>query len=119
MVESCPVGENTLVLAAPGFPAGKSEIFSIEYITACCSRSKKLDIKNFRYYFNFEHVHPVVFILMYWIYLLPSAQQTIGYNGFTSTCFDSHKSSSGYVQNLSVLAVLLLTVSCSGDCWSM
>jgi hypothetical protein len=60
-------------------------------------------------YFNFECVHPVVFILMYWIYLLPSTQQTIGYNGFT-TCFDSHESSSGYVQNLSVLAVLLLTV---------
>jgi hypothetical protein len=47
---------------------------------------------------NFERVHPVVFILMYWIYLLPSTQQTIGYNGFT-TCFDSHESSSGYVQN--------------------
>jgi hypothetical protein len=45
----------------------------------------------------------------YWIYLLPSTQQTIGYNGVT-TCFDSHESSSGYVQNLSVLAVLLLTV---------
>jgi hypothetical protein len=29
---------------------------------------------------------------------------------FTTTCFDSHESSSGYVQNLSVLAVLLLTV---------
>jgi len=49
-VESCPVGENTLVLAAPGYPAGKNEIFSIEYITACCSRKKRLDIKNFRYY---------------------------------------------------------------------
>jgi hypothetical protein len=59
--------------------------------------------------FNFERVHPVVFILMYWIYLLPSTQQTIGYNGFT-TFFDSHESSSGYVQNLLVLAVLLLTV---------
>jgi hypothetical protein len=47
---------------------------------------------------------------MYWIYLLPSTQQTIGYNGFTTTCFDSHESSSCYVQNLSVLAVLLLTV---------
>jgi hypothetical protein len=45
----------------------------------------------------------------YWIYLLPSTQQTIGYNGFT-TCFDSHESSSGYVQNLLVLAVLLLTL---------
>jgi hypothetical protein len=32
--------------------------------------------------FNFERVHPVVFILMYWIYLLPSTQQTIGYNGY-------------------------------------
>jgi hypothetical protein len=59
---------------------------------------------------NFERLHPVVFILMYWIYLLPSAQQTIGYNGFTTTCFNSHESSSGYVQNLLVLAVLLLTV---------
>jgi hypothetical protein len=58
-------------------------------------------------YFNFERVHPVVFILMYWICLLPSTQQTIGYNGFTTTYFDSHESSSGYVQNLSVLAVLL------------
>jgi hypothetical protein len=48
-VESRPVGENTLVLAAPGFPAGKNEIFSIEYVTACCSRRTKLDIKNFRY----------------------------------------------------------------------
>jgi hypothetical protein len=46
---------------------------------------------------------------MYWIYLLPSTQQTVVYNGFT-TCFDSHESSSGYVQNLLVLAVLLLTV---------
>jgi hypothetical protein len=56
-------------------------------------------------------------ILMYWIYLLPPAnKQTIGYNGFT-TCFDSHASSSGYVQNLSVLAVLLLTVY--GGCWSL
>jgi hypothetical protein len=60
--------------------------------------------------FNFERVHPVLFILMYWIYLLPSTQQTLGYNGFITTCFDSHESSSGYVQNLSVLAVLLLTV---------
>jgi hypothetical protein len=50
------------------------------------------------------------FHLMYWIYLLPSTQQTIGYNSFTTTCFDSHDSSSGYVQNLFVLAVLLLTV---------
>jgi hypothetical protein len=49
-VESCPVGENTIVLAAPGFPAGKNEIFSTEYIIACCSRSKKLNIKDFRYY---------------------------------------------------------------------
>jgi hypothetical protein len=47
---------------------------------------------------------------MYWICLLPSTQKTIGYNGFTTTCFDTHKSSSGSVQNLSVLAVLLLTV---------
>jgi hypothetical protein len=39
-------------------------------------------------------------IKMYWIYLLPSTQQTIGYNGFITTCFDSHESSSGYVQNL-------------------
>jgi hypothetical protein len=69
--------------------------------------------------FNFERVHPVEFILMYWIYLLPSTQQTIGYNGFITTCFDSHESPSGYVQNLSVLAVLLLTVSCSGGCWSV
>jgi hypothetical protein len=60
--------------------------------------------------FNFDSVHPVVFILMYWIYLLPSTQQTFGYNGFITTCFDSHESSSGYVQNLSVLALLLLTV---------
>jgi hypothetical protein len=29
---------------------------------------------------------------------------------FTTTCFDSHESSSGYVQNLLVLALLLLTV---------
>jgi hypothetical protein len=50
VVESCAAGENTLVLAAPGFHTGKNEIFSIEYITACCSRRKKLDIKNFRYY---------------------------------------------------------------------
>jgi hypothetical protein len=49
-VESCPAGENTIVLAAPGFPAGKNEIFSIEYIIACCSRNKKLNIKDFRYY---------------------------------------------------------------------
>jgi hypothetical protein len=46
---------------------------------------------------------------MYCIYLLPSTQQTIGYNGFTS-CFDLHESSSGYVENLLVLAVLLRTV---------
>jgi hypothetical protein len=57
--------------------------------------------------------------VMYWIYLLPSTQQIIGYNGFTTTCFDSHESSSGYVKNLLVLAVLLLTVSCSGRCWSV
>jgi hypothetical protein len=50
IVESSPVGENTLVLAAPGFPAGKNEIFSVEYVTACCSRRKKLDIRNYRYY---------------------------------------------------------------------
>jgi hypothetical protein len=36
--------------------------------------------------------------------------QTIGCNGFTTTCFVSHESSSGYVQNLLVWAVLLLTV---------
>jgi hypothetical protein len=59
---------------------------------------------------NFKSVHPVVFMLMYCIYLLPSTQQTIGYNGFTTTCFDSHESSSGYDQNLLVLAVLSLTV---------
>jgi hypothetical protein len=47
---------------------------------------------------------------VYWIYLLPSTQQTVGYNGFTTTSFDSHESSSGYVQNLLVLAVLLLTL---------
>jgi O-antigen ligase len=29
---------------------------------------------------------------------------------FTTTCFDSHESSLGYVQNLLVLALLLLTV---------
>jgi hypothetical protein len=69
-----------------------------------------------QYRFDFERVHPIVFILMYWIYLLPSTQQPTVYNGFT-TCFDSHESSSGYVQNLSVLAVLLLTVS--GGCWSV
>jgi hypothetical protein len=60
--------------------------------------------------FNFERVHPVVFTLMYWIDLLPSTQQTISYNGFTTTYFNSHELSSGYVQNLLVLAVLLLTV---------
>jgi hypothetical protein len=49
-------------------------------------------------------------MVMYWIYLLPSTQRTIGYNGFTTTCFDSHESSSGYVHNLLVLSVLLLTV---------
>jgi hypothetical protein len=27
--------------------------------------------------------------LMYWIYLLPPTQQTVGSNGFTTTCFDS------------------------------
>jgi hypothetical protein len=48
-VESYPLGENTLVLAAPGFPTGKNEIFPIEHITACCSRSKKLDIMNFNW----------------------------------------------------------------------
>jgi hypothetical protein len=52
-----------------------------------------------------KHYH-----LMYWIYLLQSTQQTIGYNGFTMTCFNSHESLLGYVQNLLVLAVLLLTV---------
>jgi hypothetical protein len=61
-------------------------------------------------FLNFDRVHSVVFIVMYWIYLLPSTQQTVGYNGFTTTCFDSHESSSGYVQNLLVLALLLLTV---------
>jgi hypothetical protein len=39
--------------------------------------------------------------------LFITVNTTIGYNGFT-TCFDSHESSSGYVQNLSVLALLLL-----------
>jgi hypothetical protein len=34
----------------------------------------------------------------------------LGVMVFTTTCFDSHKSSSGYVQNLLVWAVLLLTV---------
>jgi hypothetical protein len=57
--------------------------------------------------FNFERVHPIVFIRIYWIYLLLSTQQTIGYNGFTTTCFDLHELSSGYVQKLLVLAVLL------------
>jgi hypothetical protein len=33
------------------------------------------------------------------IYLLPSTQQTVGYNGFITTCFDPHESSSGYVQS--------------------
>jgi hypothetical protein len=52
-----------------------------------------------------------IHLLWYWIYLLPSTQQTIGCNGFfTTTCFDSHESSSGYVQNLLVLSLLLLTV---------
>jgi hypothetical protein len=70
-------------------------------------------------YFNFDRVHPVVFILTHWIYLLPSTQQTVGYYGFTTTYFDSHELSSGYIQNLSVLAVLLFTVSSSGGCWSV
>jgi hypothetical protein len=48
--------------------------------------------------------------ILYWIYLLPATQQTIGCNGFITTCFDSHESSSGYVQNLLVLVLLLLTV---------
>ena len=48
IVESCPEGQNTLVLAAPGFSAGINEVFLVEYITACCSRCKKLDIKNYR-----------------------------------------------------------------------
>jgi hypothetical protein len=42
-----------------------------------------------------------------WIYLLPSTQQTIGYNVFITTCFDSHESSSGYVQNLSVFSSVI------------
>jgi len=36
-----------LYCTEPRFPAGKNGILQIEYITACCSRSKKLDIKNF------------------------------------------------------------------------
>jgi hypothetical protein len=50
------------------------------------------------------------YLITYWIYLLPSTQQTVGYNSFTTTCFDSHESPSGFVQNLLALAVLLLTV---------
>jgi hypothetical protein len=56
--------------------------------------------------FTFANFKPLT--VMYWIYLLPSTQQTIRCNGFM-TCFDSHESSSGYVQNLLVWAVLLLT----------
>jgi hypothetical protein len=59
-VESCPVGEYTIVLAAPGFHTGKNEIFSIEYIIACCSRNKKLNIKDFRYYMVIIHMNVVV-----------------------------------------------------------
>jgi hypothetical protein len=59
-VENCPVGENTIVLAAPGFHAGKNEIFSIEYIIACCSRNKKLNIKDFRYSVFTIHMNVVV-----------------------------------------------------------
>jgi hypothetical protein len=49
-VENNPLGEYTIALATPGFPAGKNEIFSIEFITACWSTCKKLDIRDFRYY---------------------------------------------------------------------
>jgi hypothetical protein len=44
---------------------------------------------------------------LYWIYLLPSTQQTIGCNGFT-TCFDSHES--GYVQNLLITWKVIVSV---------
>jgi hypothetical protein len=62
-VESCPAGENTLVLAAPGFHAGENEIFSVEYIIACCSRNKKLNIKDFRY--SLFTVHLLLLLLLF------------------------------------------------------
>jgi hypothetical protein len=61
-VESCPGGENTVVLAAPEFHAGKNEIFSVEYIIACCSHNKKLNIKDFRYFLFTMHMNIVVII---------------------------------------------------------
>jgi hypothetical protein len=90
----------------------------MECMDLCCLGSWFVANRQNTFFLNFERVHPVVFILMYWIYLLPSTQQTIGYNGFTTICFDSHELSSGYVQNLLVWAVLLLTYS-SGCCWSV
>jgi hypothetical protein len=48
-------------------------------------------------------------LLMYWIYLFHQHNKQLVVMVFT-TCFDSHESSSGYVQNLLVLALLLLTV---------
>jgi hypothetical protein len=39
-------------------------------------RLMKATISFSKFNFNFERVHPVVFILTYWIYLLPSTQQT-------------------------------------------
>jgi hypothetical protein len=47
-------------------------------------------------------------IIQYVLDLFITVNTTIGYNGFITTCFDSHESSSGYIQNLSVLAVSLL-----------
>jgi hypothetical protein len=66
--------------------------------------------------FNFERVHPVVFILMYWIYLLPSTQQTIGCNGFynmfwlTRVIVRLHSAPFGLSSIITYI---------SGGCWSV
>jgi hypothetical protein len=50
----------------------------LELAQVCVSNKPQLD---------FECVHPIVFILMYFIYWLPSTQQTIGYNWVYSDMF--------------------------------
>src|SRR5215510_12534198 len=52
-----------------------------------CTVYYPVNVINDKVKFNFECVHPVVFILMYLIYWLPSTQQTIGYNWFYNQFF--------------------------------
>jgi hypothetical protein len=65
-------------------------------------RSEKCVVRRFRRCANIIHCIGYIYYRQH--------NKQLAVMVFTTTCFDSHESSSGYVQNLLVIALLLLTV---------